>query len=95
MTEKFDSLVNELLTEAKRCNGPSLRQLSDKPEFRWMRCAANPYSPGYKRIYWGRRGEKINFKHCKRARPGSGKYEDCVDAKRALIRKIKRKYKNK
>ena len=31
MTEKFDSLVNELLTEAKRCNGPSLRQLSDKP----------------------------------------------------------------
>lgn len=90
MTEKFDQFILQILTEAKRCEGPSLRQLSDKPNYRWMKCAANPYSPGYKRIYWGRRGKKINFNHCKTAVPGQSRYEECKDALLVLARRKKR-----
>lgn len=93
MTENFDNFIREILTEAKRCNGPSLRQLSDKPNYRWMRCAPNPYSPGYKRVYYSRRGKKINLKHCKTAVPGQGRFYECEDARIALVRrqKLKRK----
>ena len=90
MTENFDKFIREVLTEAKRCDGPSLRQLSDKPNYRFMACKPNPYSPGYKRIYWSRKGKKINLNHCKTAVPGQARYEECKDALRAIIKRRKK-----
>lgn len=100
MTQKFDDFINQILTEgviteAKRCKGPSLRQLSDLPQYRFMRCAPNPYSPGYKRIYWGRRTEKFDVRKCKKARPGTSKWEDCLDAKRYIIAAYKKRKKSR
>lgn len=90
MTQKFDEFVRQVLTEAKRCEGPSLRQLSDKPTYRFMACKANPYSPGFKRIYWGRKGKKVNMNHCKTAVPGQARYEECKDFLRAIIKRKKK-----
>lgn len=87
MTEKFDNFIREILTEAKRCEGPSLRQLSDKANYRWMACKENPYSPGYKRVYWGRRGKAVNLNHCKTAVPGQARYYECQDTMRAILRR--------
>jgi hypothetical protein len=87
MTSNFDDYIEELLTEALRCDGPSLRQLSDKPNYRFMACKANPYSPGFKRIYWGRKGKKVNLNHCKTAVPGQARYEECRDVLRAIIKR--------
>lgn len=96
MTEKFDNYINsvlesvELITEAKKCDGPSLRQLSDKEGFRWMACRENPYSPGFKRIYWGQKGKPVNIMKCIKSPPTKGqrRWEDCRDAIQAFKYKI-------
>jgi hypothetical protein len=90
MTKKFDTFITQILCEAERCKGPTLRQLSDNPRYKWSRCAPNPYSSGFKRIYWGKHGEKYDIRKCKRAKLGSANYEECKDIKRALERKIRR-----
>jgi hypothetical protein len=90
---KFDTFLESVMTlilDAKKCNGPSLRQLSDKRAYRWCRCAENPYSPGYKKVYYGRKGKRINVAKCLQKFPTSGtaKYYDCMDAVAALRRRI-------
>jgi hypothetical protein len=91
MTPEFDKFVQEILTEAKRCQGPSLRQLSDKSGYRFMACRENPYSPGFKRIYWGHKDGSFDYTKCLRnPRPGTGAYEECKDIRRAQIRRQKR-----
>ena len=96
MTEKFNNYVifiESLLLEAKKCTGPSLRQLSDKPEYRWMACMSNPYSPGYKRVYWSRKGEKVNVAKCLKNKPrfGTMKGMACRDAVSAARRRLRKR----
>lgn len=97
MTENFDNFINQLLTEAKRCNGPSLLQLSDKPEYRFMKCAPNPFSPGYKRIYLIRKGEKVDIAKClkHKGKMGTKKGEECRIALKALRKKLSKLKKKK
>jgi len=95
MTEKFDEYYNKIIEEAKgrkpRCTGPTLPQLSDNPRYVFSRCAPNPYTSGYKRIYYLRRGEKLSLDVCKtEPRYGTAKYEDCRLAKIAYANKLKR-----
>jgi len=88
MTPEFDKFVNEILHEAKRCGGPSLRQLSDKSRYRFMACRENPYSPGFKRIYWGHKDGSFDYTKCARdPRPGTSAYEECKDLQRAIARR--------
>lgn len=98
MTEKFDEFVNELLHEGKkaRCTGPTLPQLSDNPRYVFSRCAPNPYTAGYKRIYYLRRGEPLTLDKCKNdPRYGTSKYEDCRLARRAAANRKRRLRKRK
>lgn len=91
MTPEFDKFVKKIITEAKRCQGPSLRQLSDKSRYRFMACRENPYSPGYKRIYWGHKDGSFDSTKCARnPRPGTGAYEECKDIRKARMRRLKR-----
>ena len=93
MTPEFDKYIKDivLLTEAKRCKNASLRQLSDKARYRFMACRENPYSPGYKRVYWGHKDGSFDYTKCLRnPRPGTSAFEECKDLKRAIIRRRKR-----
>lgn len=92
MTNSFDNFVNEVLTERyKRCKGPTLPELSDNPRYVFSRCAPNPYTAGYKRIYYFRRGEPLTLNKCKtNPRYGTAKYEECRLAKLAHMKKMKR-----
>ena len=91
MTPKFDEFVNQIITES-RCKGLTGRQLSDKASFRWMQCVENPYSHGFKRIYFGDKRRKFDLAKCTRdPRPGTSTYADCQLAIRALRRKARLK----
>ena len=94
MTEKFDNFINEILFESGRkpiCSGSSLPQLSDNPRYVFSRCAPNPYTSGYKRIYYLRRGEKLTLDKCKtNPRYGTAKYEECRLARRAHANRLRR-----
>lgn len=87
MTRKFDEYYNKVLNEAakrktKRCNGPTLPELSDNPRYIFSRCAPNPYTSGYKKIYYLRRDEPLTLDKCKNdPRYGTSKYEECRLAK--------------
>lgn len=95
MTPKFEQYFQQVLTEA-RCEGLTGRQLSDKATFRWMQCVENPYSHGFKRIYFGDKRRKFDLKKCLRQpRPGTSTYADCklamqVMRRRAKIRRLAR-----
>ena len=95
MTEKFDDFIKRLLQESgrkPRCTGPTLPQLSDNPRYVFSRCAPNPYTSGYKRIYYIRRGEKLTLAKCKNdPRYGTSKYEECRIARRAYANRMKRR----
>lgn len=93
MTENFDKFINEVIEESEgRCTGPTLRQLSSKARYRWTRCAENPYSAGYKRIFWGDKKYPLDLRKCARnPRPGTSAYEDCRDRRNAILRRIRKK----
>lgn len=91
MTEKFDLFVEDILLERyKRCKGPTLPELSDNPRYVFSRCAPNPYTSGYKRVYYLKKGEPLSLKKCK-TNPtfGTARYEECRLAKMAYLNKIK------
>lgn len=92
MTDKFDKFVNSLITERyKRCTGTTLPELSDNPRYVFSRCAPNPYTAGFKRIYFQKRGEKLSLDKCKNDPVfGSAKYEECRLAKIAQLRYMRR-----
>lgn len=99
MTPEFDKYVQsimeslEVIEEAKKCDGPSLTQLSDKEGFRFMKCAENPYSPGFKRIYFGQKGKKVNIMKCLKSPPTKGqrRWEDCNLAIQAFKRRMRKR----
>ncbi len=99
MTPNFDEYIYKILYEdlkLPRCNGETFPQLSIKPEYRWMRCVANPYSTGYRRVFFGKRGKKINLNKCLRnpSQKGTQKREECDMALRTfkkLLRKRRKK----
>ncbi len=99
MTPEFDKYIEsilesfEIIEEAKKCDGPSLTQLSDKEGFRFMKCAENPYSPGHKRIYFGQKGKKVNIMKCIKNPPTKGqrRWEDCNIAIQVFKRKMRKK----
>lgn len=94
---KFMQYVKSLLKEEHikrpKCKGPGLPELSSKKGYRFSRCVENPYSDGYKRIYYGKVGQKVNVKRClkKMPQPGTGKCEDCKLAIASLKRRLMRK----
>lgn len=94
MTEEFDKFVNRIISESKRkprCEGPTLPELSDNPRYVFSRCAPNPYTAGYKRIYYLRRGTPLTLDRCKNdPRYGTSKYEECRLAKIARANKMRR-----
>ena len=99
MTPEFDRYFNSLLHEEfklPRCNGESFPQLSIKPEYRWMRCVNNPYSTGYRRVFFGKRGGKVNLKKCltKPPQKGTQKSEECNMAIKTLKKMLRRRKKN-
>lgn len=99
MTPEFDAYYESLLSEAfklPRCDGESFPQLSVKPEYRWMRCVTNPYSTGYRRVFFGKRGEKVNIRKClsKPTAKGTQKREECDMALR-ILRKLMRQKRKK
>lgn len=99
MTSLFDDYVSALLNECanisdslilEKCTHETNIQLSDKADFRFMRCIENPYSSGIKKIYFGDKRQKFDLKKCLRhPRRGSATYENCRMAMRALKRKIR------
>lgn len=98
MTEKFDAFYNKIIEESgrkPRCSGPTLPQLSDNPRYVFSRCAPNPYTSGYKRIYYLRRGEKLTLDKCRNdPRYGTTKYEECRLAKKAYANRRRRRRKH-
>lgn len=98
MTPEFDKYYESLLHEhfkLPRCTGETFPQLSIKPEYRWMRCVSNPYSTGFRRVFFGKRGKKVNIRKCieKPTEKGTQKREECDMALR-ILRKILRRRKN-
>ena len=90
-------MINESEHKRHKCTCPGLPELSSKRGYRFSRCVENPYSDGFKRIYYGKIGKKINVKKCLQNMPqaGTGKCEDCKLAIRALKgRLLRRKRKN-
>jgi len=98
MTPEFDKYYESLLHEnfkLPRCTGETFPQLSIKPEYRWMRCVSNPYSTGFRRVFFGKRGKKVNIRKCieKPMEKGTQKREECDMALR-ILKKILRRRKN-
>jgi hypothetical protein len=93
MTEKFDTFVESLLLERyKRCKASTLPELSDNPRYIFSKCAPNPYTSGFKRIYYLRRGEALSLDKCKtNPRVGTARYEECRLAKIAYMKRMKKK----
>lgn len=93
MTDNFDNFVNSLVLERyKRCKASTLPELSDNPRYVFSRCAPNPYTSGFKRIYYLRRNEALSMDKCKTdPRYGTAKYEECRLAKLAYIKRMKRR----
>lgn len=93
MTEKFDTFVESLLLERyKRCKASTLPELSDNPRYIFSKCAPNPYTSGFKRIYYLRRGEPLSLKKCKtNPRVGTARYEECRLAKLAYLKRMKKR----
>lgn len=97
MTENFDNFINSIILERyKRCKASTLPELSDNPRYVFSRCAPNPYTSGFKRIYYLRRGDPLTLDKCKTdPRYGTAKYEECRLAKLAYMKRMKnRKPKN-
>jgi len=92
MTTQFNNFIKGILLERyKRCKGSTLPELSDNPRYIFSRCAPNPYTAGFKRIYYLRRGEPLTLDKCKTyPRYGTAKYEECRLAKIAHMKKVKR-----
>jgi hypothetical protein len=92
MNNKFDLIVNSLLTEAK-CTGPTQKASSTSKGKKWMKCVKPPKGKGYKRIHWGQKGVRVTGKSgntkrkksfrarhgCSSAKPGTPKYQACKD----------------
>ena len=95
MTEKFDTFVNSIVTERyKRCRGSTLPELSDNPRYIFSRCAPNPYTAGFKRIYYLKRGEPLTTDKCKNnPEYGTSKYEECRLAKIARNKRLRKRRK--
>jgi hypothetical protein len=94
----FNEYINDILhvvdesAKLAKCTGPTLPQLSPKVEYKWCRCAPNPYSTGYKRVFYMRRGKKVNIAKCLEKMPtvGTAKYYECQTAISALKRRIRK-----
>ena len=58
-----------------------------------MACRENPYSPGFKRIYWGQKGKPVNIMKCLKHPPTKGqrRWEDCRDAIQAFKFRVKKR----
>jgi len=95
MASRFNTYIEQvyrMIEESKRpkCTGPGLPELSSKRGYKFSRCVENPYSDGYKRIFYGKVGKKTNIAKCLKNMPqaGTGKYEDCKLAIRAWKRRL-------
>lgn len=95
MTENFDKFVQGLLLERyRRCKGPTLPELSDNPRYIFSRCSPNPYTAGFKRIYYLKRGDPLTLDKCKNEPAfGTAKYEECRLARIARAKKLRQKKK--
>lgn len=94
MTSNFDNFCNLIHEKYKRCKGPTLPELSDNPRYVFSRCAPNPYTSGYKRVYYLKKGVPLTLDKCK-TNPtfGTAKYEECRLARLAYLRKLKNRRK--
>lgn len=91
MTSNFDKFCNLIQEKYKRCSGSTMPELSDNAQYVFSRCAPNPYSAGFKRIYFLRKGEPLSLDSCRNdPRFGTAKYEECRLAKLAYIKRLKR-----
>lgn len=95
MTPNFDKEFHRIISEEfklPRCNGETFPELSIKPEYRWMRCVSNPYSTGYRRVFFGKRGKTVNLKKCitNPSQKGTQKREEC-DIMLRTFKKLLRK----
>ena len=52
MTPEFDKFCKIIEEKYKRCTGTTMPELSDNAQYAFSRCAPNPYSAGFKRIYF-------------------------------------------
>ena len=55
----FQLLVEELLSEAAKCTGPTKKTSSDRKGKKYMQCVKNPNGKGYKRVHFGQKGVKV------------------------------------
>jgi hypothetical protein len=92
MTNKFDVLVESLLTEAGRCTGPTKKAHSDRKGKKWTKCAKQS-DGSYKRIHWGQAGVRVTGKSgntkrkksfrarhkCSSAKAGTPRAAACAD----------------
>ena len=91
MTPEFDKFCKIIEEKYKRCSGSTMPELSDNAQYAFSRCAPNPYSAGFKRIYFVRRGERITLDKCKNdPKFGTAKHEECRLAKLAYIKRLRR-----
>jgi hypothetical protein len=88
---KFDIIVENILTEAARCTGPTKKTSSDRKGKKYMQCVKNPNGKGYKRVHFGQKGVKVTGKSgntkrkksfrarhkCSTAKLGTAKYLSC------------------
>jgi hypothetical protein len=88
----FIELVNALLEEAARCDGPTKKTSSDRKGKKWMACVKQG-NGSYKRVHWGQKGVKVtggsgNTKRkkafrarhkCSSAKAGSAQAQACKD----------------
>jgi hypothetical protein len=90
----FQNLVEELLSEAAKCTGPTKKTSSTRAGKKWTKCARQP-DGSYKRIHWGQKGVRVTGKSgntkrkkafkkrhkCGSAKPGSPQAAACADWK--------------
>lgn len=98
MTPNFDKFISSIITEGGggRCKGLTLTQLSNKAGYRFMKCVENPYSFGFKRVYFGDKRGRFDRRKCKKPqRPGTQGYEECLLLKKAAIQRLKMRLKQR
>lgn len=88
----FTLLVEEVLTEAGKCTGPTKKTSSDRKGKKWTKCARQS-DGSYKRIHWGQKGVRVTGKSgntkrkkafrarhkCSSAKAGSPQAAACSD----------------
>lgn len=92
MRDNFTDFCIKILTENRRCKGPTKKASSYRKDKKWMKCVKSE-NGGYKRIHWGQKGVKVTGKSgntkrkkvfrarhkCSSAKPGTPRYQACKD----------------